>query len=98
MALIENAGIEPMGVVAAVMGLVKLPRGRPAAVADVQASSAVLAELPARLRELGFLEGEEVEVLATGLSGGPLAVRVGETTFALRVREAECVTVRAIPS
>ena len=98
MALIENAGTEPMGVVAAVMGLVKLPRGRAAAVADVQASSAVLAELPARLRELGFLDGEEVEVLATGLSGGPLAVRVGETTFALRVREAECVTVRAIPS
>ena len=87
-----------MGVVAAVMGLVKLPRGRPAAVADVQAPSAVLADLPARLRELGFLDGEEVEVLATGLSGGPLAVRVGETTFALRVREAECVTVRAIPS
>ena len=87
-----------MGVVAAVMGLVKLPRGRTAAVADVRASSAVLADLPARLRELGFLDGEEIEVLAAGLSGGPLAVRVGETTFALRVREAECVTVRAIPS
>ena len=87
-----------MGVVAALMGLVKLPRGRAAAIADVRASSAVLADLPARLRELGFLDGEEIEVLATGLSGGPLAVRVGETTFALRVREAECVTVRAIPS
>ena len=87
-----------MGVVAAVMGLVKLPRGRAAAIADVRASSAVLADLPARLRELGFLDGEEIEVLAAGLSGGPLAVRVGETTFALRVREAECVTVRAIPS
>jgi ferrous iron transport protein A len=87
-----------MGVVAAVMGLVKLPRGRAAAIADVRASSAVLADLPARLRELGFLDGEEIEVLTAGLSGGPLAVRVGETTFALRVREAECVTVRAIPS
>ena len=86
-----------MGVVAAVMSLVKLPRGRPAAVADVRASSAAPADLPARLRELGFLDGEEVEVLATGLSGGPLAVRVGGTTFALRRREAECVTVRAIP-
>lgn len=87
-----------MGVVAAVMGLVRLPRGRAAAVADVQAASPVLAELPARLRELGFLDGEEVEVLASGLSGGPLAVRVGGTTFALRRREAECVTVRATPS
>ena len=87
-----------MGVAAAVMGLVKLPRGRAAAVTDVQAASPALAELPARLRELGFLDGEEVEVLATSLSGGPLAIRVGGTTFALRVREAECVTVRAIPS
>lgn len=87
-----------MGVVAAVMGLVKLPRGRAAAVADVKAVSPLPADLPARLRELGFLDGEEVRVLATGLSGGPLAVRVGETTFALRLREAECVTVRAIPS
>src|SRR5512145_3159059 len=83
----ERAG--PMGVVAALMGLVKLPRGRAAAVADVQAVSPALADLPARLRELGFLDGEEVEVLATGLPGGPLAVRV---------REAECVTVRTIPS
>jgi ferrous iron transport protein A len=87
-----------MGVVAAVMGLAKLPRGRAAAVADVQAASPALADLPARLRELGFLEGEDIEVLATGLSGGPLAVRVGETTFALRIREAQCVTVRACPS
>ncbi|HET9024945.1 MAG TPA: FeoA family protein [Burkholderiaceae bacterium] len=87
-----------MGVVAAVMGLVKLPRGRAAAVADVQASSPLLADLPARLRELGFLDGEEIKVLATGLSGGPLAVRVGETTFALRVGEAECVTVRTVPA
>ena len=87
-----------MGVVAAVMGLVTLPRGRAAAVADVRAASPVLVDLPARLRELGFLDGEEVEVLAAGLSGGPLAVRVGETTFALRLREAECVTVRVIPS
>jgi ferrous iron transport protein A len=86
-----------MGVVTAVMALVKLPRGRTASVADVQASSPLLADLPARLRELGFLDGEEVKVLAAGVSGGPLAVRIGETTFALRVREAECVTVRTIP-
>ncbi len=86
-----------MGVVAAVMGLVKLPRGRRAAVADVRASTPLMADLPARLRELGFLDGEEVTILAAGLSGGPLAVRVGESTFALRLREAECVTVRSTP-
>jgi ferrous iron transport protein A len=86
-----------MGVVAAVMALVRLPRGRSASVADVRGSSALAAELPARLRELGFLDGEEVTVLATGLGGGPLAVRIGESTFALRAREAECVLVRAMP-
>jgi len=86
-----------MGVVAAVMALVKLPRGRRAAVAEVRESSSLAADLPARLRELGFLDGEEVRVLATGLSGGPLAVRIGETTFALRRREAECVLVRSAP-
>ena len=85
-----------MGVVAAVMALVKLPRGRRAAVAEVRASSLLAAELPARLRELGFLDGEDIKVLATGLAGGPLAVRIGETTFALRTREAECVTVRTL--
>ncbi|MGB3429378.1 MAG: FeoA family protein [Burkholderiaceae bacterium] len=85
-----------MGVVAAVMALVKLPRGRRAAVAEVRSSSALTAELPARLRELGFLDGEEIKVLAAGVSGGPLAVRIGETTFALRTREAECVTVRTL--
>lgn len=85
-----------MGVVAAVMALVKLPRGRTATVAEVRAASPLAADLPARLRELGFLDGEEVTILAAGLSGGPLAVRVGETTFALRTREAECVTVRTL--
>lgn len=85
-----------MGVIAAMMGLAKLPRGRAAAVADVQAPVPALAELPVRLRELGFVDGEEVTVLAAGLSGGPLAVRVGEVTFALRRREADCVTVRTL--
>ena len=85
-----------MGVVAAVMGLVKLPQGRAAAVADVRAPAAVQPDLPVRLRELGFLDGEEVEVLAAGISGGPLAVRIGGTTFALRIREAECVTVLTV--
>ena len=86
-----------MGVVAAIMALVKLPRGRAASVADVRHNSPANWALPARLRELGFLEGEEVCVLATGLAGGPLAVRIGETTFALRAAEAECVLVHQRP-
>ena len=71
-----------MGVVTALMALVKLPRGQRAAVTEVRPTSDLTAELPARLRELGFLDGEVVKVLALGPAGGPLAVRIGETTFA----------------
>ena len=53
-------------------------------------------ELLARLRELGFMEGEPVRVLRRGQPGGdPLAVRVGVSTFALRRTEAACVRVVA---
>jgi ferrous iron transport protein A len=86
-----------MGVVTAVMALVRLPRGRRASVAEVRPAHDLTSELPARLRELGFLDGEEVRVLAAGIAGGPIAVRVGETTFALRRREAECVLVHSLP-
>jgi ferrous iron transport protein A len=86
-----------MGVVAAAMALVRLPRGRPAAVADVRPAAAS-SDLALRLRELGFLDGEEVQVLAAAVSGGPLAVRVAGSTFALRRGEAECVLVRTPPA
>jgi len=87
-----------MGVVAAVMALVNLPRGGRAAVAGVHAGSSASAGLPIRLRELGFLDGEDVQVLTRGFAGGPLAVRIGGTTFALRAAEAECVLVHLPPS
>lgn len=51
-------------------------------------------EIVARLGELGFLPGERVRILARGLFGDPLAVRVGTGTFALRGGEARCVHVR----
>ncbi|WP_101926555.1 MULTISPECIES: FeoA family protein [Luteimonas] len=47
-----------------------------------------------RLRELGFVPGEPVEVVAAGPFGGdPLLVQVGFTRFALRRSEAERVKV-----
>lgn len=50
-----------------------------------------------RLAELGFLPGERVQVMAKGwLKRGPLAVRVGDSTFALRDDEAGMLTVRSI--
>lgn len=49
-----------------------------------------------RLRELGFVAGERVEVLAAGpLSAEPLLVQIGFTRFALRRAEAERVRVAA---
>lgn len=48
-----------------------------------------------RLRELGFVAGEGVEVLAAGPFGAePLLVQVGYTRFALRRREAGRVRIR----
>lgn len=50
-----------------------------------------------RLRELGFVPGETVRVVAVSFPGSdPIAVRVGATTFALRRFEAAMVQV--IPS
>ena len=48
-----------------------------------------------RLMEIGFLPGEQVRVLATGVPGAdPLAIRVGQATFALRRDEAAFVLVQ----
>lgn len=47
-----------------------------------------------RLLELGFIPGEVVEVIQQIWPGGdPMAVRLGNTTFALRRREAGAVLV-----
>jgi ferrous iron transport protein A len=50
-----------------------------------------------RLRELGFVDGEQVQVVAKGPFGAePLLVQVGFTRFALRRSEAERIRVRRI--
>jgi len=47
-----------------------------------------------RLLELGFVPGESIEVIEEIWPGrDPMAVRVGNTTFALRRREAGAVMV-----
>lgn len=46
-----------------------------------------------RLAEIGFLAGEQVQVLSRVPGGDPIAVRVGTSTFALRRAEAACVRV-----
>ena len=48
-----------------------------------------------RLRDLGFVDGEAVQVVACApLGGDPLLVQIGFTRFALRRTEAARVSVR----
>nr|WP_208399715.1 FeoA family protein [Dyella sp. SG562] len=71
-----------------------LPKGAPAVVDRVDD---VLAGDPIaqRLRDLGFVAGEPVRVVARGpLGADPLLIQIGSTRFALRRSEAARVTVR----
>jgi ferrous iron transport protein A len=69
-------------------------RGRIDAIAVSADSSVAPAELERRLLELGFVEGARVEVLHEGPVGrDPIAVRVNDTTIALRRREAMAILV-----
>ncbi len=77
------------------LSLDQLPEERWATVTDV-AMPADPADrvLVLRLLELGFVPGEQVRVVREGRqNGGPLAVRVGHTTFALRPHEAAFIHV-----
>ena len=76
------------------MKLSDLPR-RVAAVVDAVEDLHPNDAVARRLRELGFVGGERVEVMAAGpLSAEPLLVQVGFTRFALRRVEAARVRVR----
>ena len=75
--------------------LTELPRRIPAIVASIEDHGAN-DNIARRLRELGFVAGEEVEIVAQGpLGGEPLLVQVGFTRFALRQVEAARVRLRA---
>lgn len=52
-------------------------------------------DLSRRLMELGFVPGEKIRMLKRGLPGGdPLAVKVGQSTFALRRFEAALISIQ----
>jgi ferrous iron transport protein A len=64
-------------------------------VLDLSANDAIAR----RLRELGFIAGERVEIVAAGpFSAEPLLVQVGFTRFALRRAEADRVRLRMEPA
>jgi ferrous iron transport protein A len=80
------------------MTLDQLRIGDRAVVNDVSTSDHVANsntfDISRRLKELGFVRGEAVHVLHRGYFGGePLAVRVGQSTFALRLFEAALIGV-----
>jgi ferrous iron transport protein A len=53
------------------------------------------ANLARRLMELGFVPGEKVRLLKRGMPGGePLAIKVGNSTFALRRFEAALISIQ----
>jgi ferrous iron transport protein A len=54
-------------------------------------------EIESRLLELGFVEGVEIKVLHEGPIGrDPIAVRINDTTIALRRREAMAILVTSL--
>jgi ferrous iron transport protein A len=78
------------------MLLTQLSDGAHALVQCVQPSSSELGEATVRrLGELGFIPGEPIQMLRRGPGGRePLAVQIGETQFALRLLEAQCIVVQ----
>jgi len=83
------------GAALAAISLDELPNHQWATVLDVlRPTDTEGRELVLRLTEIGFVPGEAVCVVATGVPGRePLAVRLGHTTFALRRHEAALVRV-----
>ncbi len=76
------------------MTLTDLPLHATAQVENVQDLHANDA-IARRLRELGFVAGEDVSIVARGpLGGEPLLVQVGFTRFALRRSEASRIRIR----
>ena len=75
--------------------LSELPKGALAVVERVL-DAHVADPIAQRLRDLGFVDGEPVRVVAVGPMGGdPVLIQIGFTRFALRRAEAARVSVRA---
>lgn len=73
------------------MNIDDLAEGASARVAGIKATAS---DLEVKLREIGFCEGDQVELLTRGpLGGQPLAVRLNRRIIALRSEEARAVEV-----
>ena len=86
--------MNPSSPVSPALTLDRLPTGTLAVIQRVRLCGTHGAALQRRLLELGFVPGEHVQVLRRALAGrGPLAVRVGGSTFALRRLESSLIDV-----
>jgi ferrous iron transport protein A len=79
----------------AAISLDQLPSHQWATVIEVsRPDQAEARDLVLRLTEIGFVPGEMVRIVASGVpKREPLAVRLGHTTFALRRHEAALIHV-----
>lgn len=72
-------------------------RGLVSDLVPIEGSSIAWNELERRLLEMGFVEGASVEVLHEGpIKRDPIAVRVDETTVAIRRADALAIVVRPL--
>lgn len=77
------------------MRLDLLKKGLPARVKALRGGDIAL---EAKLREVGFAENDEIEVVHIGpLGGKPICVRLNRTLVALRAEEAALIEVDVTP-
>ncbi len=75
------------------MRLHELKKGERARVAEISSADA---ELEAKLREIGFAEDDDVEIVHYGpVAGKPICARLNQTLIALRLEEAAAIEVEA---
>lgn len=97
-AVLKPDSVSEATVSASAVSLSTLSPGASAVVVSVGKGGFVTA-VERRLLELGFVHGEQIQVLAEARPGrDPFVVRVGTTTLALRRREAENIWVESAPA
>lgn len=80
-----------------IMNLEEILPGVRARVSKIANTDNQQEDIRGQLEDIGFLPGEQVQVLRKGLLGqGPILIRVGSSTFALRESEARMVEVETL--
>ncbi len=91
-----DAAAAPVGIALnpGFVSLSALSQGSSGLNVGVGTPSGAITPVERRLLELGFINGEQFEIVAEAWPGrDPFVVRVGNTTLALRRREAESIWV-----